>query len=212
MSLKKKLLKKSRLYVIVDKRLIQGASLPGIVKLLRNSPADIIQLRDKQAGKGEVLKEALLLRKLFSNCGKLFIINDYPQIAKIVDADGVHLGQGDLAIKSARRLLGRDKIIGASCHTLKQARKAQKEGADYIGMGPLFPTKTKRINRSLLKPELIRAAAEKTKLPVFAIGGINTGNLGRLLSAGIKRIAVASAILCSGNIISSLKKFDRLMN
>lgn len=212
MSWKKKLLKKSRLYVIIDKEAARPMTLAEAAKKISHSAAEIIQLRDKKADKSALLTEALSLRRFFLNRRQLFIINDYPDIAKISRADGVHLGQQDAAIKTARKMLGRDKIIGVSCHTLKQAQKAQKEGADYIGMGPVFETQTKRLKRKRVSLGLISRAGQKTGLPVFAIGGIAPDSLGCLSSAGINRVAASSAIFREKDILSGIKSFKNIID
>lgn len=211
MSWRKRSLKKSRLYVVIDKKILRGRKLALVAKILRGSGAGVVQLRDKEADKSSVLKDALLLRRQFSASGRLFIINDYADIAKLVNADGVHLGQKDLSLKTARRLLGRDKIIGVSCHNLSQALRAQREGADYIGMGPVFPTGTKRIERKSPAPGLIKAVSKKVRLPVFAIGGITPDNLPDLTAAGIRRVAAAGAVFRGGSISRTLKSFHKLL-
>jgi len=207
MSWRKKLLKESRLYVILDRKITRGRPLKKTAKELISSQAKIIQLRDKESDKTTVLKEALLLRGFFSDNRLLFIINDYPDIAKIAGADGVHLGQGDLSVAAARRLLGKEKIIGVSCHNLAQAQKAKREGADYIGMGPVFSTETKRIKRKKIPLSLINTVNKKIKLPVFAIGGITPENFSVLKRAGINRVASASAIFRGKNISAAVKNF-----
>ena len=206
---KKRLLKKSRLYIIIDKKIAQDNALGLIAKKLRDSSGDIIQLRDKYSGKSRLLKEALELRRIFLNSAKLFLINDYPDIAKICRADGVHLGQRDLPVKAARKMLGEKSIIGKSCHNLRQAVQAQKEGADYIGMGPVFPTQTKAARRKRISPELVQEVKRRLAIPVFAIGGITTGNLGQLLKRRIKRVAVCAAILRAKNITLAAEAFYR---
>lgn len=198
MNLKKRLLKKSRLYVIIDSK--------AAVNKIKHSGADIIQLRCKDSRKEDTLRAALSLHKSLLKSKTLFIINDFLDIAKIACCDGIHLGQDDASIETARRILGPDKIIGQSCHSLKQAQKAQCLGADYISVGPVFPTPTKpeykAVGLSLL--EEIRG---KIKIPFFAIGGINEENLSRVMSAGAKRIAVYRAIAKAGNIKLAAQRF-----
>ncbi|MFH0935479.1 MAG: thiamine phosphate synthase [Candidatus Omnitrophota bacterium] len=206
---KKRLLKKSRLYIIIDKKIAQNNALGLIAKKLRDSSVDIIQLRDKHSKKSRLLKEALELRRIFLNSAKLFLINDYPDIAKICGADGVHLGQRDLPVKAARKMLGEKSIIGKSCHSLRQAVQAQKEGADYIGMGPVFPTQTKAVRRKRISPELIQEVNRRLKIPVFAVGGITTDNLGQLLIRRIRRVVVCGAILRAKNITLKAEAFYR---
>ncbi|MFH0762757.1 MAG: thiamine phosphate synthase [Candidatus Omnitrophota bacterium] len=206
---KKKLLKKSRLYLIIDSQIAKPAGLGRIAKKLRQAPIDIIQLRDKHSKKRVILKEALALRGIFLNSAKLFLVNDYPDIAKICHADGVHLGQGDLPVKAARRMLGSQSIIGKSCHNLRQAMQAEKEGVDYIGMGPLFASRTKRLRRKMIEPALIRAVSRKINIPLFAVGGITANNLGQAFSLGIRRVAVCGAILRANNAALAAKDFNR---
>jgi len=184
------LLEKSGLYVIIDKEVWRRRPKFSDTKI-KDLPVDIIQLRDKISDKETVLKDALRLRRALSNTGIIFIINDYLDIARLIDSDGVHLGQDDLPIGIARRLLGKDKIIGVSCHSLKQAKSAEVQGADYISIGPVFSTPTK----PEYKPVglgLIREISQKIKIPFFAVGGINEKNIGKVLDAGAKRIAVCS--------------------
>ncbi|HNW39690.1 MAG TPA: thiamine phosphate synthase [Candidatus Omnitrophota bacterium] len=154
----------------------------------------LIQLRDKFSSKAQVLKFALKLAKLLNSTKTLFIVNDYPEIAAAAQADGVHLGQDDLSLKQAREILGKDKIIGISCHNLVQAQKAQRDGADYIGIGPVYSTATKPGCRPIgLKT--IKELKGKIKIPYFAIGNINESNLAQVRSTGVSRLAVCRAIL-----------------
>lgn len=170
-----------------------------MINRLKKSDVDVIQLRDKESAMKVVLKDALLLKKALLNTSKIFIVNDYPQIARLADSDGVHLGQRDARIGAVKKLLGKGKIIGVSCHSLKQAKEAQKKGADYIGIGPVFRTPTKPEYRPVgLK--LIRESADAIRIPSFAIGGVNRKNMPRLLAAGGKRIAVCRAILEEKNV------------
>lgn len=196
MKSKKKLLEESRLYAIIDKKICGEKSALGLAAKIKNKGADIIQYRDKGSDKKGILKVAFALKKILYN-KSLFIINDYLDIAKMSDCDGIHLGQQDSSIYIARRILGKDKIIGVSCHSLTQAVRAQSEGADYISIGPIFATPT--------KPEyppiglgLIKDIRKKIKIPFFAIGGINQDNINEIASYGIKRIAVCRA-LCQRN-------------
>jgi thiamine-phosphate pyrophosphorylase len=126
--------------------------------------------------------------------GAAFIVNDHPDIAMAVEADGVHLGQDDLPVEVARKLMGGSRIIGVSTHSVEQARAAQSAGADYIGFGPIFTTRTKDAGpRQGI--EGLRQVRKAVTLPVIAIGGINSGNLDEVLKAGADGVAVISAIL-----------------
>jgi thiamine-phosphate pyrophosphorylase len=123
----------------------------------------------------------------------LFILNDRPDIARLAEADGIHIGQDDLPVKEARRILGPDGLIGVSTHNLGQVRQAILDGASYIGVGPVFPSGTKEFE-DLAGLELVRQVAGETTLPVFVIGGINPQNIGQALAAGARRVAVSQAI------------------
>lgn len=175
---------------------------------LAKAGADIIQLRDKGSSDREFLKTALLIRNILKDSNVLFIINDRLGIAKISGADGVHLGQEDVSVRIARRVLGRNKIIGVSCHSVVQAAAAEREGADYIGAGPVFSTPTKP-GASPIGPAAVGRISRKANVPVFAIGGIRKGTLERVLSVGVERVAVVREACRSKHIpkaIRTLKK------
>jgi thiamine-phosphate pyrophosphorylase len=185
MKSRKILLKRSLLYLITDKARLPRLSLDAI---------GVIQLRNKLSAKSQVLRLAHKLAKRLSKTKTLFIVNDYIDIALLCGADGVHLGQEDIPLRQARKILGKDRIIGISCHSLAQALKAQKEGADYIGIGPIYATATKPEYRAVgLK--VLRQLKDKIKVPYFAIGNIHQGNIKEITAAGAKRIAVYRAIL-----------------
>ncbi|MBI4708564.1 MAG: thiamine phosphate synthase [Candidatus Omnitrophica bacterium] len=208
MKLRKRLLEKSRLYVILDKKLLNKFSLKDTVKKLSSSKTDIIQLRDKFANKKTLLKEAAETQRFLNKTNTLFIINDHIDIAKIADCDGLHLGQRDLSLKLARKILGPDKIIGISCHNLKQALKAQNEGADYIGIGPIFKTATKP-EYAPIGQEILKKVNKNIKIPYFAIGDINIKNIETVVKKGAKRIAVARAVLKTKNINNAVKNLSQ---
>ena len=211
MKSRKGLLGRSRLYLILDKQTAGKNSLSGIIKKFSKCGIDIVQLRDKTSGKELILREAHLLRKLLADTGILFIVNDHLDIARIVECDGVHLGQEDTSIEVARRILGRDKIIGISCHTLSQALDAQKSGADYLGIGPIFPTPTKPDYKPI-GLGLIRKLKNKIKIPMFAIGDINQGNINKVLSSGVNRVALCRAILKAKNTFLAAKYFSQILH
>ena len=202
---RRRLLKESRLYLILGGR----KSYLEAARLLCGVPEiKIVQLRDKAKSPSRVLKTARLLRRMFAPVKKLLIINDYPDVALGSQADGVHLGQNDLPVKEARMILGPDKLIGVSCHNLAQAQKAQKDGADYIGIGPVYPTPTK----PGAAPIGLNAAAKlkgRIKIPYFAIGNIQPANINAVRSAGIRRVAVCRAVLKSAYPPQAAKYLDR---
>jgi thiamine-phosphate pyrophosphorylase len=209
MNSKNERLEKSRLYAILDREVCAKRSLAKIASLIKNYGVDVIQLRDKVSKKSDILKSALLLRLALKNSKTIFIINDYLDVAKIVDADGIHLGQGDLPIETARRILGQEKIIGISCHNLKQALDAQKRGADYIGFGPIFPTPTKPKIKNTIGLGSIKELKVSLRIPFFCIGGINLTNIGQVFSAGAERVAVSRAICKARDIPTSVKSFKK---
>jgi thiamine-phosphate pyrophosphorylase len=195
----------SRVYLILDKATLKGRSLKDIDSIIPSRYIGLVQLRDKQSAKSEVLDLAIKLVKKLRRSKTLFIVNDYIDVAVASGADGVHLGQSDLSLKQAREILGRDKIIGISCHNLRQALKAQAAGADYLGIGPVYATETKPDYKAIG----LRAAAElksKIKIPYFAIGNIHEGNIQEISSAGISRIAVCRAILKAKNPQEAAKR------
>ncbi len=182
---RKILLEKSCLYLIVDKPGFSGLVSCGV---------GIFQLRDKISSKPRLLSSAIRLAESLRNSGALFVVNDCIDVAVLSGADGVHLGQEDLPLKEARILLGKDKIIGISCHNLPQALKAQDEGADYIGIGPVYPTSTKP-GCSPVGFKVLRPHKGKIRIPYFAIGGIGEENIDEVLAAGARRIAVSRSVL-----------------
>ncbi len=182
----------ARLYVLVTESLCR-ASLAGTIREAVEGGADVIQLREKQLDDGALLAQAREVRQLTRRLGALFIVNDRPDIALLAEADGVHLGQEDLPLQEARRLLGPDALIGVSTHDLSQLRRAILEGASYLGVGPTFPSATKSFT-ALAGLDYVREATAATSLPAFALGGITLENVGQVAAAGARRVAVSHAI------------------
>ena len=164
-----------------------------------------VQYRDKEKSRREIYEEAIRLRKLTKDFNAVLIVNDYADIALAVGADGVHLGQDDLPIRETRKIMGSNKIIGISTHSLEQAKEAEKEGADYIGFGPVFHTVTKDAGRPK-GTDMLQEIKRHVQIPVIAIGGINLENIKLVLDTGVDAVAVASAIL-SGDIIENTTRF-----
>ncbi|QKS46450.1 thiamine phosphate synthase [Paenibacillus cellulosilyticus] len=156
--------------------------------------ADIVQLRDKTASKQDIRENAHKLRQLTRRYGVPLIINDHIDIALEAEADGVHLGQDDLSLAEARRLLGPDRIIGISTHSIEQGLAAQAGGADYIGVGPVYPTGTKP-GRAAVTTSYVQEAAEQIRIPFVAIGGITLGNVDTVIAAGASRVCAVSEIV-----------------
>ena len=194
MKSRKSLLKKSQLYLILDKPGFSGGFLKNIRRFVSGGGIGVIQLRDKLSAKEDVLSLATKLSRQLMPSKTLFIVNDYIDVAFVSKADGVHLGQTDSSLSQARKILGRDKIIGISCHNLRQALKAQKEGADYIGIGPVYATATKPGYRAI-GIKALRQLKDKIKIPYFAIGNICRDNIKEVTAAGARRIAVCRAVL-----------------
>ena len=196
----------AQLYVLID----GGKSADEFetqVKTLCSAGVDLIQLRDKRLEDRELLERAQSLVRIAGPAGVLTIINDRPDIARLAGADGVHVGQEELSVKEARTIVGPRALIGVSTHSLEQVRGAVLDGADYLGLGPTFPTTTKTFDE-FPGLDFLRAASEETRLPAFAIGGISVENLPAVLETGVSRIAVASAVTGAkkpGAVVTQLK-------
>ncbi|NBR04643.1 MAG: thiamine phosphate synthase [Planctomycetes bacterium] len=171
--------------------------------LLENG-LDMVQLRIKNIPDNKLLEHAFELKTLVAQNGKILIINDRPDIAKIVDADGVHLGQDDLPLKEAKSIIGRNKIIGISTHNTEQIHMAIDNGCDYIGVGPVFNSKTKTFSK-LAGLEFVKTSNAICTIPWFAIGGIDHLNISQLTKLGVKRIAVSNSLFNSENPLKTLK-------
>jgi thiamine-phosphate pyrophosphorylase len=155
--------------------------------------AHVIQMREKDLPDRELLERARRMRRWTRQAGVLFIVNDRPDIARLAEADGVHLGQDDLPVADSRRLLGPDALIGISTHSLEQVRQAVLDGASYIGVGPTFPSTTKAFD-DYVGLEFVRAALAETTRPAFVIGGVNAQTIGAAVAAGARRVAVSQAV------------------
>jgi thiamine-phosphate pyrophosphorylase len=169
-----------------------------MVEALISAGASMIQLRAKKLEDRQLLERARRLRERTHASSTLFIMNDRPDLAVLAGADGVHLGQDDVAVKDARRMVGSGGLIGVSTHSIEQARQAVLDGANYIGVGPTFPSGTKQFAR-FTGPELLRAVVAEIRLPAFAIGGITTENLPQVMASGVGRIAVSGAVTGAGD-------------
>ncbi len=198
-----------KLYVLLGSHMVDGSLQDGARAALAGG-ADAIQLREKAVRDDMLLAFAAELRELTDEMGKLFIVNDRPDIAAIVGADGVHLGQNDLPIGEARRLLRPGAIVGRSCHSLAQARAAVNEGADYVSIGPVFATDTKDAGPPVGTDVLRQVTAEIT-VPVVPIGGITPANVPEVLDVGAQRIAVCSAVFGADNPRAAAGELKRLI-
>ncbi|WP_435166444.1 thiamine phosphate synthase [Paenibacillus glycanilyticus] len=201
-------MKDFRLYAITGEQFHPGRDMLEVMEEAIKGGVDIIQLRDKDSSPEEVLRKARALRELTRKYGVTFIVNDYIDIALEVDADGVHLGQNDVSLTEARERVG-DKIIGISTHAIEEALLAEEQGADYIGVGPVFPTKTKVDVVDPVTVAYVRQVAEKVRIPFVAIGGIKLGNVDEVLAAGATRICAVSEIVGSSDVAGTCQAFLR---
>lgn len=197
----------ARLYVLVDGRDSQE-SFTSFVDGLLTAGVHAIQLRDKILSDREVVSRGRALRERITRFGArtLFILNDRPDLAVLCDADGVHVGQEELTVADARKIVGPRKLVGVSTHSLDQARQAVLDGANYIGVGPTFPSATKEF-AEFPGVALLKDVAAATRLPAFAIGGITLDNLDRVLATGIGRAAVSGAIASAADPAEAVRKW-----
>jgi len=201
----------SGLYVILDRQFLAGRDELDIAGQIIEGGTRVIQLRDKQSKKGELLLIAQKLNELCSQAGVLFIINDYLDLAMAVDADGLHIGQEDLPLPVVRRELPIDKIVGCSVTTLVQATKAQNQGVDYIAVGSMFPTTTKR-EATVVGVNILKELKQIVSIPLVAIGGINQNNVGEVVAAGADAVAVISAVLGEKDVRGAVRKLVARMD
>ncbi|MCA0986025.1 thiamine phosphate synthase [Guptibacillus algicola] len=200
-------MKDFNLYVITGEEFHPGRKLLDVMEESILGGAEIIQLRDKKSSKRVILEKAKMLRELTKKHDVTFIVNDHIDIALAVDADGIHLGQDDLPISEARKIVGFDKIIGISTHKLEEARQAQQDGADYIGAGPVYATNSKSDVVDPVTTSYIQEVASEISIPFVAIGGIKLHNVDEVLAAGASRICVISEVVGSSNVRGTSDSF-----
>jgi len=188
------------LYLVADTEFAGGRDLVPMVLEAVCGGVTIVQLRAKNCGTREFLRLALRLSDLLRGLRVPLLINDRTDIALACGADGAHLGQDDLPADAARRILGKSKIIGVSVNTIEEAEEAERLGADYVGLGPIYATGTKATDLPVLGPEGIRGMVRKIGVPIVAIGGLNAANAGGVMEAGAAGIAVVSAVLGAPDI------------
>ncbi|MBQ2320703.1 MAG: thiamine phosphate synthase [Lachnospiraceae bacterium] len=188
-----------QLYAITDKSWLNGNTLASQVEDALRGGATFLQLREKNASKKEIIKEALEIKEICKKYNVPFVIDDDVDIAKEIDADGVHIGQNDASYKYARDILGDNKIIGMTAHNLEEALTAQNSGADYIGVGAVFNTSTK-LDTIPMSRETLMQITSNISIPVVAIGGINENNILELKGSGVDGVAVISAIFSKEDI------------
>ncbi|HET6514751.1 MAG TPA: thiamine phosphate synthase [Thermodesulfovibrionales bacterium] len=193
----------SGLYLIADRKVSEKSPEEIVLPALK-AGIRWVQYREKEKSRRDIYGEALRLRQMTGDFCAVFIVNDHVDIAVAVEADGVHLGQEDLPLAEARRVAG-EKIIGISTHSLTEAEEAARGGADYIGFGPVFLTKTKDAGEPK-GIEMLRKVRRSVHIPIVAIGGISRDTLRPVLDSGVNAVAVASAIL-SGDISGNIEAF-----
>ena len=197
------------LYAVTDRSWLNGRTLYEQVEDALKGGATFVQLREKALDTDSFRKEAVEIKELCAHYHVPFVINDNVEIAKEIGADGVHVGQDDMAAANARAILGADKIIGVSAHTVEEAVLAEKNGADYLGVGAAFQTGTKK-DAGNISHETIRQICEAVNIPVIAIGGITYDNVMELAGSGICGIAVVSAIFAAKDIEKATNDLKKL--
>ncbi len=192
------------LYAVTDRHWLGNQTLLEQVQEALDGGATCIQLREKQLDEENFLKEAIEIQKLCKEYHVPFIVNDNVEIAKDMHADGIHVGQSDMEALDVRKALGNDVILGVSAQTVEQAKKAEAHGADYLGVGAVFPTGSKD-DADDVSHETLQAICEAVSIPVIAIGGITQDNVKELAGSGIVGIAVISAIFAQKDITQATK-------
>lgn len=190
------------LYAVTDSAWLQGRSLAQVVEEALEGGATLIQIREKNISGAELLKLAVEIKQVTDRYHVPYVVNDKVEIAKSIDADGVHIGQSDKELVEVRKILGPDKIIGVSAQTVAQAVEAEQNGADYLGVGAVFSTATK-LDADDVSFDVLREICEAVSIPVVAIGGIHENNLLKLKGTKVDGAAVVSAIFAAEDIKSS---------
>jgi thiamine-phosphate diphosphorylase len=196
-----------RLYAIIDPAQIGGRAPVEVTEALLAAGVQLIQLRDKHASSGELYERAQRVGECVRRAGGKFIVNDRADVARAVDADGVHVGQDDLPVESARALVGSGKLIGFSTHGLEQVREADRSTADYVAFGPIFPTASKENPDRVVGLAGLGEARKATRKPLVAIGGINLENARAVIEAGADSVAVIRALVGARDITQSARDF-----
>ncbi len=198
------LFQKVDVYPVTCEELSKGRSNLEILEAVIQGGSQIIQLREKDYSKRDLYNLALKFREITTRAGVLLMINDHVDVALSVEADGVHLGQDDLPLPVARQLAP-ELLIGASTHSLEQALQAEKDGADYINIGPIFSTQTKEGVGHSLGPGAISEISPQIKVPFTVMGGINEENIDQVLAQGARRVAMVTAITKAADIAASVR-------
>ncbi len=209
MSNKRKLLDEIDFYLVTDSGLSKNGTLSDVEKAVA-AGCIIIQYREKSVSTKDMIFEARQIKEI---CGDttIFLVNDRVDVARAVDADGVHIGQDDMPIDIARELLGQDRIIGLTVHNVEEAQEAERSGADYVGLSPIFNTSTKKDAGDGIGTQSIRDVKDAIKIPVVAIGGINKQNAESVVLGGADSLVAISAIVCSDDVQKETTDFIDLI-
>jgi thiamine-phosphate pyrophosphorylase len=199
-----------KIYAILDLGYLSVESLASTATELCAGGAQLLQLRAKKHTEEEILQMAKAVQPICAGHGVPFIVNDYPRVAAMTNADGIHLGQDDGNLADARRDAGNCRLAGRSTHSIQQAEKARDEGADYIGFGPLYATATKP-GRLAIGLGDVAEVQRRLSIPVYCIGGIDLQNLAEVVSAGAENVVIVSSLLQSNDITSYIKSADRIL-
>ena len=197
------------LYAVTDRHWLDGRRLADVVRESLDGGVTMVQLREKTLDEANFLAEAKELQALCRERGVPFLVNDNVEIAREMDADGVHVGQSDMEAQDVRALLGPDKILGVSAQTVEQAVLAEKHGADYLGVGAVFPTGSKD-DADDVSYETLKAICAAVSIPVVAIGGIHKDNILKLKGSGADGVALVSAIFSAEDIEAECKELKAL--
>jgi thiamine-phosphate pyrophosphorylase len=202
----------SRLYVITGQAFLKGRRLEDVIAAAIRGGADTVQLREKDFNGRELLAAGYVLRRVTRDLGARLIVNDRIDVARAVDADGVHLGQNDLPIEVARAILGPDKIVGLSTHNVEEAVAAERAGANYIGLGPMKPTMTKLDTEPVVGPIGVREVRRHVRLPIVAIGGIKQEDVAEIIRSGANAVAIISAIVGSDDVEAAARNIRNIVD
>lgn len=198
-------LQDAHLYVLIDGSFGYGQEFQNRIQQLAKSEVDIVQLRAKDATDRQIVEVSREIGGMLQSAGILFVMNDRPDIARVVNADGVHVGQSELSVADARAIVGPEMLVGVSTRTLSQAKQAVVDGADYIGVGPVFPSETKQFDE-LAGLDFVKEVSGEIRLPFFAIGGIDESRLADLVAAGGFRAAISQAVWHAADPIATARR------
>lgn len=200
------------LYVLTDSNLSLGRPVEVVVGAFLDAGVKMIQYREKKKKAGEMLRECETLRRMTAEAGAFFIVNDHVDIAMLVKADGVHVGQEDLPVAKVRELVGEDCVIGLSTHSPEQAADAVRQGADYIGVGPIFATQTKEDVCEPVGLEYLEHVAKTCPLPFAAIGGIKRHNVAEVVRRGASCCCLVSELVGAEDIAARVAEVRKMMH